>query len=172
MKSFIAIDTETTGFSPKFSDLIQISAVRFENGIEVAHFDSWIRVAERPKQEILDLVGVTWEELRQAPEEAEVMEAFKAFVQPGERLVFHNAPFDLAFLTHAGFELAATRPVSDTQSYAQILHLLSNYKLETVATAFGVCLDNAHNALADARATGEVYIALKQGKEPCPKQAA
>ena len=170
-QSFVALDTETTGFSPRFSHLIQISAVRFEDGKELEHFDSWIRVARPPKQEILDLVGVTWEELRAAPEKEVVMEAFKAFIEPGERLVFHNAPFDMGFLAKAGFE-AGMCPISDTQSFAQMLHLLPNYKLETVARAFGVCLDNAHNALADARATGEIYLALKEGRSPNLNQKA
>jgi len=163
MNSFVAIDTETTGFSPRFSHLIQISAVRFEDHKEVGHFDSWIRVARPPKQEILDLVGVTWEELRDAPEEADVMKAFTAFVRPGERLVFHNAPFDLAFLAKAGFEVGSF-PVSDTQSFAQMLHLLPNYQLGTVASAFGVSLDNAHNALADARATPHQQEPEQQGR--------
>lgn len=171
MHSFTAIDTETTGLSARFHKLIQISAVRFVDGNEAEHFDSWIRVPHSPKQEILDLVGVSWKELQAAPPEAEVMEAFKAFLHSGEQLVLHNAPFDLAFLAKAGFDLGG-HVITDTQCYTKILHLCPDYKLGNLSDAFGIVLKNAHNALADARATGELYLALKEGRQPGFNKAA
>ena len=68
----------------------------------------------------------------------------------------HNASFDVSFISHnaglLGIPFAPT--VLDTVALARVLlPNLHRYKLDTVAKALGVSLENHHRAVDDAEAT-------------------
>src|SRR5579875_2643089 len=93
--SYIAFDCETSGLDPDTDEIIQLAAVRFENGQVAAEWSSLVRPKNPVSAGILRLTGLDPQELQAAPEPAEVLPAFRAFA--GQLpLVAHNAPFDVA----------------------------------------------------------------------------
>ena len=73
----------------------------------------------------------------------------------------HNASFDVSFISHQaqvqGIPFQPT--VLDTVALArQLLPNLNRFKLDTVAKALGVSLENHHRAVDDAGATAEIFV--------------
>ena len=72
----------------------------------------------------------------------------------------HNAGFDVGFIGHyaEALGLPFSPTVLDTVSLARLLlPNLNRFKLDTVAKALGVSLENHHRAVDDAGCTAEIF---------------
>ena len=95
-----------------------------------------------------------------APKVDKVLPEFLNFCE-GAALVAHNASFDISFIAFQagilGLEFHPT--VLDTVAIArQLLPQLSRFKLDTVAKALKISLENHHRAVDDAGATAEIFV--------------
>lgn len=162
----VIFDIETTGLSPLHGHrIIEIGAVLVERGEIVAEFASLIDAGRPVPRQAQRVHGITEEMLRGQPRAEEVLRDFRRFVGQS-RLVAHNAPFDLGFLrselARLGFGLA-NRCHCTLQLSRQAFPALPNHRLETVARHLFGRLDEQerlHRALADARLTARVWMAL------------
>jgi len=160
---FVAIDTETTGLNPDWNEIIEIAAVRFRGGEEVARFDSFVKPKGKVPKFIEHLTHISPTDLKNAPPVKEVLKDFNAFIG-NSILVGHNVAFDMGFINAAliksgDFELSNSR--WDTAELARIyLPFTNDHKLSTLTEYFDINLENAHRADADACATGKVLLAL------------
>lgn len=96
----VIFDLETTGFSPRTHEIIQIAAVRMRHGKVIAEesFATFVRPQNEIPVFISDLTGITAAEVRDAPEAAPALLAFSRFVGDAT-LVAHNGwRFDLGFI--------------------------------------------------------------------------
>jgi|GEM_PF-407302 len=96
----VIFDLETTGFSPRTHEIIQIAAVRIRHGELVAgeRFATFVRPQTEIPSFISDLTGITSTDVRDAPEPAPALLAFSRFVGDAT-LVAHNGwRFDLGFI--------------------------------------------------------------------------
>jgi DNA polymerase III alpha subunit (gram-positive type) len=101
----VVFDLETTGFSPRCHEIIQIAAVRMRHGEVMAaeRFETFVRPQGDLPDFISDLTGITSADVRNAPEPAPALLAFSRFVGDAT-LVAHNGwRFDLGFI-RAGCE--------------------------------------------------------------------
>ncbi|HIU33587.1 MAG TPA: PolC-type DNA polymerase III [Candidatus Pullichristensenella excrementigallinarum] len=158
--AFVVLDFETTGLNPSADEIIEIGAVRIENGEEVSEFSQLIRPGRAIPEKVVELTGITPAMLADQPTIREVLPAFWNFLQ-GAVLVAHNASFDLAFLRRAckRENLPLNAPVLDTLALARNQYPeLRNHKLGTVCKHLNVSLKDAHRAVHDARATGLVLL--------------
>ena len=76
-------------------------------------------------------------------------------------LVAHNAGFDVGFIEQNCVRLGRSRTFTsvDTVGLARVLlPTLSKYKLNIVAKALNISLENHHRAVDDAAATAEIYV--------------
>ena len=72
------------------NQIIQVSAVRFTDGKEVDHYDSYVYTDKPLKSFINGLTGITQDKIQNAPQLEQVLGEFKAFV--GDRpLIGYNA---------------------------------------------------------------------------------
>jgi DNA polymerase-3 subunit epsilon len=95
----IAVDVETTGFSPVRGDrVIEIGAVAFDKGGITEEFESLINAGERICFHAQQVHGITDDMLLEAPSPAEVFTRFQSFLE-NSVLVAHNAAFDVGFLS-------------------------------------------------------------------------
>lgn len=158
--SYVVFDIETTGFGPVKDKIIEIGAVKVVNGAIVDKFSTFINPEIPIPFEIEELTGIKDEMVLDYPTVDVILPQFLEFCK-GCALVAHNANFDVSFIAkkseNLGIKIDFT--VIDTVGLARILLPdLSRYKLNTVAKALNISLENHHRAVDDAGATAEIFV--------------
>jgi len=156
----VVFDIETTGFSPLKNRIIEIGAVRVEEGRIVDKFSSFVNPDVPIPFEIEKLTGINDNMVLDAPKIDRVLPEFLEFCR-GAVMVAHNAGFDISFIKEnarqQGLEFNPT--VLDTVSLARVLlPNLNRFKLDTVAKELKINLANHHRAVDDAGATAEIFV--------------
>ena len=167
--TFVIVDLETTGASPKKGAAItEIGAVKVRSGEYLGNFESFVNPLTPIPEYITQMTGITDLMLAKAPVIDEILPAFLEFAGSQEQtvIVAHNAPFDLGFLKSAAKEIDLDWPnykTLDTVTIArQVLSKedVPNCKLSTLAQFFGTKTEPNHRALDDAKATTEILHGL------------
>ena len=158
--TFVVFDIETTGFSAVNDRIIEIGAVKVENGMITEKFSEFVN-PERPIPfEIEKLTSINDRMVEDAPNISVILPKFMDFCG-GAVLVAHNADFDTGFIRHNCEVLGLPYDYTyvDTLGIARsFLEGLKNYKLDTVVEAMGCTLANHHRAVDDAGATADVFV--------------
>lgn len=167
--AFLVFDFETTGLEPGRHEPIQVAALLFGRDlVEIGAFESLMRPLrpELASPEALAVNGRSLADLAAEPHPGEVLARFVDFARTaGEPVVIvgHNVGFDLEFLRQEeasyGVSLLRRDQAIDTCTLARV-HLeargaIANSKLATVAAHYGIEFQ-AHEALGDVRATGQI----------------
>jgi len=167
--TFVIVDLETTGSSPKKGAAItEIGAVKVRSGEYLGNFESFVNPLKPIPEYITQMTGITDLMLAKAPVIDEILPAFLEFAGSEAQtiIVAHNAPFDLSFLKSAAKEIDLDWPnykTLDTVTIArQVLSKedVPNCKLSTLAQFFGTKTEPNHRALDDAKATTEILHGL------------
>ncbi|MBD0317359.1 MAG: UvrB/UvrC motif-containing protein [Thermoleophilia bacterium] len=168
--TYVVVDLETTGLSPRTGEICEIGAVRLRGLEPAATFQTLVGARAPLPRPIAALTGISPRALRDAPHEAEAVRRFLAFAGAGgdvdrSVLVAHNARFDLAFLDRAVGRVFGRRlagPVVDTVALARALlgGRTERTSLASLARFFGTATEPCHRALPDAQATAEVLVRL------------
>ena len=158
----VVFDIETTGFSQNHDKIIEIGAVKIVNGQITDKYSTFINPEVPIPYEIEQLTSINDAMVLEAPKIEEVLPEFLAFCE-GCCLVAHNASFDVGFIQKNANRMGITLDftVIDTVGLARILlPELNRYKLNIVAKALNVSLENHHRAVDDAGATAEIFLKL------------
>ncbi|WP_097014955.1 PolC-type DNA polymerase III [Anaerocolumna aminovalerica] len=158
--SYVVFDIETTGFGPVKDKIIEIGAVKVVEGKIVDQFSTFINPEVPIPYEIIDLTGINDEMVMDYPTIDIILPQFLEFCK-GCALVAHNASFDVSFIAKKSEELGIKTDftVIDTVGLARILlPELNRYKLNIVAKALDISLENHHRAVDDAGATAEIFV--------------
>lgn len=157
--TYVVFDIETTGFHAMSDSIIEIGAVKVVEGKIVDKFSSFVNPKRPVPFEIEKLTGITDAMLIDERVIEEVLPEFLAFCEDAI-MVAHNADFDMGFIK----ENAKRQGVDWNPTYVDtvglartLLPALSRYKLDTVAKALKVSLENHHRAVDDAGATAEIF---------------
>lgn len=153
---YTVVDTETTGLDPQTDRLIEIAAIRVRAGKETARFETLVKPGRKLSKAIVDLTGITDDELINAPEPQDALQQFMDFLKD-DIIVAHNANFDVNFL-YDSMQRCGMKPLEnnfvDTMRLAKCIRPdLNNYKLATLAKAYRIAQPKAHRALADCETT-------------------
>ncbi|SDW32066.1 DNA polymerase III catalytic subunit, PolC type [Marininema mesophilum] len=155
--TYVVFDVETTGLSAVHDEIIELAAVKMRDGAIVDRFEAFINPHRKLSSLITELTGITDDMVKDAPELAEVLPRYLAFIE-GSVLVAHNARFDMGFLQQACKKLnhePVTNPVIDTLEIGRLLYpRLKNHRLNTLCKQFNIELTQHHRAIFDAEATG------------------
>ena len=157
--SFVVFDLETTGFSAAKNKIIEIGAVKVVNGSITERFSTFVNPKVPIPYEIEQLTHITDDMVLDAPMIHEILPQFMEFCQNAV-MVAHNADFDMSFIRHncdlLGLECEKT--VLDTVALARVLlPSLNRFKLNTIARALNISLENHHRAVDDAACTAEIF---------------
>jgi DNA polymerase III epsilon subunit family exonuclease len=167
--TFVVVDLETTGASPKKGAAItEIGAVKVKGGEIIGEFKSFVNPLSPIPEYITAMTGITDLMLADAPVIDEIVPTFLEFVGSHNEavLVAHNAPFDLSFLKSAAKDLDYEWPKYKTLDTVTIARQLltkedvRDCKLGTLAQFFGTKTEPNHRALDDAKATTEILHGL------------
>ena len=160
--SYVVFDIETTGFSSSRNRIIEIGAVRVVNGNITDKFSTFVNPDVPIPFEIEQLTGINDNMVLPYPKIDEILPQFLEFCGDSV-LVAHNASFDVGFIAYnaARLNIAFDPTVIDTVALARLLlPKLNRYKLDTVAKALNISLENHHRAVDDAGCTAEIFVAF------------
>ncbi len=158
--TYVVFDLETTGFSPINHKIIEIGAVKVKKGTITERFSSFVNPEVPIPFKIEELTGIRDDMVLDAPKIEEILPEFLRFCE-GAIMVAHNAGFDMSFISRnserQGLDCMFT--IVDTVALARVLlPQLNRFKLDTVAKALKISLENHHRAVDDAACTAEIFV--------------
>ena len=157
---YVVFDLETTGFSPETNRIIEIGAVKVQNGKIVDKFSTFVNPQVPIPFRIEQLSSINDSMVIDAPVIADILPEFMKFCE-GCVMVAHNADFDMSFIKKncQRLDIPCKPTIVDTVALARVLlPNLNRFKLDTVAKALGVSLENHHRAVDDAGCTAEIFV--------------
>lgn len=160
--TYVVFDLETTGFSAKSDRIIEIGAVKVQNGKIIDRFSTFVNPEIPIPLRIEKLTSINDNMVIDAPKIEEILPSFMEFCE-GSVMVAHNADFDMSFIA-ANCErigLPCDFTIVDTVAMSRYLIIgLGKYKLDRVAKALGIVLENHHRAVDDAECTALIFLKL------------
>lgn len=155
---FCFVDIETTGGKANEHDVIEIGALKYQNGEVIDRFESLIFAPYVPS-EITKLTGIQTKDLQNAPQPQEILTRFRDFVR-GSVFVAHNVSFDFNFLNESFVRYhipLMLLPKLCTLDLARKTILSPRYALGFLNTFLGINTPATHRAYADALTALEVF---------------
>lgn len=167
---FFAVDVETTGLSPARNRIIEIAAVKFENGVPVDSYSTLVASVKHIPESASRVNGISDEDLEiYGEDEISAYDQFTDFLGQDTLagnicMVAHNASFDMAFIINSLKRLKYNEDVTlryfDTLALSRKYLTLPNYKQPTVAEYYGIVNDDEHRAEGDAITCGKILVQL------------
>ena len=167
-QTYVIFDVETTGLSAIYDKVIELSAVKMQDGNVLERFDEFIDPGFPLSEQTTNLTSITTEMVQGSKTEEEVFQMFKDFCK-GCIIAGHNVSFDMGFM-NTGYERhqmgKIAEPVIDTLPLARFLYPdMRGYRLNTLSKKFKVALEHHHRANYDSEATGHLlYKFLKDAE--------
>lgn len=157
---FVVIDIETTGLDPQFDEIIEIGAIKIENGNLIDTFRSLIKPRNEIDEYITKLTGITNNMLENAPSIKDIIGEFYNFIE-NNIILGHNVNFDINFLYD---ELLKVNRVELNNDFIDTMRIgryllknLNHHRLVDLANNYNITVDNGHRALNDCMITLKVY---------------
>ena len=166
--SYTVIDVETTGLDSEYDSLIEVAAIKVENSALVDTYSSLINPGYPIDDFIVQLTGITNNDLSSAPPITNVLQEFIDFIG-NDILVGHNVNFDINFLydnieehlkEHLSNDFIDTLRIS-----RRIFKKAPSHKLSVLADYLSIDVDVMHRALYDCNTTNLIYQKLVEHKD-------
>lgn len=159
-KDYVALDIETTGYDPRWDDIIEIGAIRVRDGQPVDRYEQLVNPGRKLPAIITEITGITDDMLTGQPRLDEILPGFLDWVGDGP-ILGRNVNFDINFLYDNAIELCG-RPVSndfiDTLRLARYLYPQERHnRIRDLIVRFGIADTQSHRALADVEQTIACY---------------
>jgi DNA polymerase-3 subunit epsilon len=168
----IVLDTETTGLDPSEGHrIVEIACIELVHHVPTGRkFHRYVNPEREMPADALAVHGITSEFLAGQPLFAMIADELLAFIG-SDRLVIHNAEFDLAFLNA---ELARLQrapiccPFIDTLGLARVRFPGAPASLDALCRRFDIDLSARveHGAEIDCGLLAAVYLELLGGRQP------
>lgn len=156
---YCVLDTETTGLSTYYDEVIEIGMLKVRNGQIVDKYSQLIEPQNSIDPFITELTGISNEMVAGMPHIEEVQTAVMDFIGQ-DVIVGHNTSFDIRFL-NAAFHDALDNEYMDTMQFSRKLFPeLKHHRLSDMAELLKLT-NNEHRALADCVTTHELYESIK-----------
>ena len=159
----VVFDLETTGFSPVNNRIIEIGAVKIEDGEITGHFSTFVDPGIPIPYRIEHLTHISDAMVKGAPSIEQALPDFLRFID-GAVLVAQNASFDLSFLyeniRRLGLPPQDFNSVDTVGISRKLLPHLGRFNLEALAKELKVPLLSHHRAVDDAECTAKIYLKL------------
>ena len=161
----IVLDVETTGLDFTKERMVEFAAIRLENGKMKDRFETLINPEQHIRKSSIAVHGITEEDVKDAPTEAEVMPMILDFIGDYP-IVAHNVVFDYSFINEASLRQTGkpiNNPRIDSQMmFKEIYPDLESCGLEALMTKFNVDFSTRHRAMADTEGLAKAYPELKK----------
>jgi DNA polymerase-3 subunit epsilon len=168
----IVLDTETTGLDPgEGHRIVEVACIELVHHVPTGRkFQRYVNPDRDMPEEALAVHGITAEFLASQPRFAEIVDELMAFIG-SDRLVIHNAEFDLAFL-NAELTRLQREPIGcafvDTIGLARVRFPGAPANLDALCRRFDIDISARveHGAGIDCALLAAVYLELLGGRQP------
>jgi DNA polymerase-3 subunit epsilon len=168
----IVLDTETTGLDPlEGHRIIEIGCVELINYLPTGRvYHTYINPERDVPSEASAISGLKTDFLKPFPVFAKIVDDFLSFLG-NDKLVIHNAPFDLKFLNaefdRLGHPIFPLHRATDTLKIARTKFPGSPVSLDALCRRFQIDLSGRtkHGALVDSELLAKVYLELLGGRQ-------
>ena len=161
--TFVVTDTETTGTKAESNRVIEVGAVKVEDGVIIDRFQQLVNPQRSIPGRITQLTGITTGMVFDAPTIDEVLPGYLDFLGDGI-LTAHNLSFDKGFLDaelgRLGKEALGNETLCTVRLARRLLPGLDSKGLSRLVQFYDITVDGRHRALGDAEATGHVLTRL------------
>lgn len=164
IKSFVALDLETTGLNPAVDRILEIGAVKIIDGRETEVLSTLVDPGRQVTERITALTGITNEMVAAGMEYSQAVSRLVDFCQDLP-ILGHNVIFDYSFVKRAAVNQQLTFEMMgvDTLKIArQLLPELPHRTLEYLCKYYGIGEETHHRATEDARSAICLYERLRQ----------
>lgn len=169
--TFVAVDIETTGLKYNENKIIQLSGIKYVNGLEIERFDEYINPKVYIPRFITEINGITNEMVKTKPIIDQVIPKFVDFLEDFI-VVAHNSSFDMKFILFNlhmynvlnSASLKLENKVVDTLllSRKHLKGLVRDNKLITLKKHFNIFTEKDHCGIDDAYSCAEVYLEISK----------
>lgn len=173
-KPIVFFDIETTGLDIVTSKIVQIACIKLKMDGTQEEKEMLINPQMPIPKEVSEIHGITDEMVKDAPTFSQIAKSLYGFFEDCDIAGYNSDLFDIPLLSQ---EFSRQNIVFPNWEYNQVdilryERLLRPNKLSDVYQRYtGKELENAHNALADVRATLEILLHQADGKdEITPKE--
>jgi DNA polymerase-3 subunit epsilon len=150
----VFVDIETTGGSYRNSRVLEVAAIRFENGEVVKEFSTLLNPESHIPPVITSITGITEADVVDAPVFEDIADELLE-VLDGAVFVAHNVRFDYSFLKQE-FAMIGTmfspRLLCTVRLSRFLYSDVKGHSLEKIITRHSIPVLDRHRALEDARA--------------------
>jgi DNA polymerase-3 subunit epsilon len=168
----IVLDTETTGLDPSEGHrIVEVACIELVHHVPTGQqFHRYVNPGRSMPEDALAVHGITAEFLARQPPFGAIVDELLAFIG-SDRLVIHNAEFDLAFLNAELVRLERPRidcSFIDTLGLARVRFPGAPASLDALCRRFGIDLSIRvqHGAEVDCGLLAAVYLELLGGRQP------
>ena len=174
LEDYMVVDLEMTGLRAKVDRILEIGAVRVEQGNTVAVFGQIINPRMEVPEQITELTGITNEMAREGCSVGKAVEEFRKFAD-GLPLIGHNILFDYSFLKQYVVNQGGTfeKDGIDTLKLSRkFLPEAEKKTLDYLCSYLNIAPSQRHRALEDAKATAALFQYLQRNpriscRNPC-----
>lgn len=161
---YTVIDVETTGLSPEWDEIIELSAIRYIDGEKTAEFSTLVHPENEIDEYITKLTGITNEMVADAPSISDCIGEYADFLN-GDILVGYNVSFDVNFIYDNLYKALGTTLKNDYVDVMRIarkeLPELEHHRQRDVAGYFDIKYDRIHRALDDCETCNSCFLKLQ-----------
>ena len=160
--NYVIFDLETTGISPNYDEVIEISALKVKGGEVVDEFNTLVNPGRKIPFGATKVNGITNAMVAEAPAFSHVLAEFLDFAE-GLVLVGHNiARFDMKLIWRDAeqyFGRNSARTIMWIRCRWREKHLpkMDHHRLVDLAEYYGISSEGAHRALNDCYMNQKVY---------------
>lgn len=159
ISDYCVIDTETTGLSSYYDEIIEVGILKIRDGKVVDQYSQLIKPNNAIDEFITYLTGITNKMLVNQPSIKDVEGEILDFLGD-DVIVGHNTSFDIRFL-NASFKETLKNEYMDTMIFSRKIYpQLPHHRLSDLAKFLNLA-NNQHRALADCITTYQLYETIK-----------
>lgn len=164
----VFLDVETTGLYPSKSEIVEVSAIKFDVGmVPVSCFTTLCKPRKSIPEEATEINHITDEMVIGAPNFSQIAPALNEFIR-GCNIAGHSIDFDLRFIFAHGADFPENVRIYDTLDLAHLTinksEISGGYGLDSLCFYYGIWRNTSHRSLSDCYATSKVFTHIIRDK--------
>lgn len=163
---YVVIDLEMTGLSPVKDKIIEVAAIKVEDGLVVDEYVQLVNPNGEISEKITEITGISNDMTKNAKFIEDIMQEILQFIQD-MTLIGHNLIFDFSFIMQNAYK-CGYRDMTKMEWYGiDTLKVARKYlppdiskTLQSLCEMYGIEDKHHHRALNDVKITKELYERL------------